>query len=95
VADGGRFVTYGTSGGRFAEVDPLLARKREIEVINELAGGTPEPELAQTLLKQVLELAAAGRIRPTIGATFPLADAATAHTSLAERATVGKSLLLM
>lgn len=95
VADGGRFVTYGTSGGRFAEIDPLLARKREIEVINELAGGTPDPELVRTLLGQVLELAAAGRVRPTIGATFPLADAAAAHTSLAERATVGKSLLLM
>jgi NADPH:quinone reductase len=95
VADGGRFVTYGTSGGRFAEIDPLLAQERKIEVINELAGGTPEPELVRTLLGQALDLAAAGRIRPAIGATFPLADAAAAHTSLAERSTVGKSLLLI
>lgn len=95
VADGGRFVTYGTSGGRFTEIDPAVAEERQIEVINELAGGTPEPELVRTLLERVLDLAAAGRIRPAIGATFPLADAAAAHVSLAERATVGKSLLLV
>ncbi|MFD6448479.1 zinc-binding dehydrogenase [Promicromonospora sp. NPDC060204] len=95
VADGGRFVTYGTSSGQFTAVDPLVAEQRRIEVINELAGGPPAPELVRTLLTQVLDLAAAGRVRPAIGATFPLADAAAAHTSLAERRTVGKSLLLV
>lgn len=95
VADGGRFVTYGTSGGQFTEVDPRLAEKRDIEVINELADGPPDPELVRSLLGHVLDLAAAGRVRPAIGATFPLADAAAAHVSLAERATVGKSLLLI
>ncbi|MFI2488503.1 zinc-binding dehydrogenase [Promicromonospora kroppenstedtii] len=95
VADGGRFVTYGTSSGRFTEIDPRVAEQRRIEVINELAGGPPAPELVRSLLEQVLKLAAGGRIRPAIGATFPLADAAAAHVSLAERATVGKSLLLI
>jgi NADPH2:quinone reductase len=95
VADGGRFVTYGTSGGQFTEIDQRVAEQRQVEVINELAGGTPDPELVRALLERVLDLAAAGRIHPAIGATFPLADAAAAHASLAERATVGKSLLLV
>lgn len=36
----------------------------------------------------------AGRIRVTIGATYPLADAAQAHTDLAARRTTGKVLLI-
>ncbi|MFI6426906.1 zinc-binding dehydrogenase [Promicromonospora sp. NPDC050880] len=95
VADGGRFVTYGTSGGQFTTVDPHLARSRRIEVVNELAAGTPDPALVRALLVRVLDLAAQGRIRPAVGATYALADASAAHASLAERATVGKSLLLI
>ncbi|MDI3387596.1 zinc-binding dehydrogenase [Streptomyces sp. B-S-A8] len=39
-------------------------------------------------------MSGAGRIRPAIGAAFPLERAADAHRSLEGRATVGKSLLL-
>lgn len=95
VADGGRFVTYGTSGGQLTAIDPEVAAWRQIEVINALDGGTAEPAQVPTLLAEVMELAAKGQIRAAIGATFPLADAAAAHVSLAERATVGKSLLLI
>jgi NADPH2:quinone reductase len=95
VADGGRFVTYGTAGWRFTEIDPAVAEARQIEVINELADGPPDPALVRRLLERVLDLAAQGRIRPAIGATYPLGDAAAAHVSLAQRATVGKSLLLI
>jgi NADPH2:quinone reductase len=38
---------------------------------------------------------ATGRVRPTIGATFPLEQAADAHTSLEQRSTLGKSLLII
>ncbi|HYZ01355.1 MAG TPA: zinc-binding dehydrogenase, partial [Candidatus Binatia bacterium] len=38
--------------------------------------------------------AAAGRLRPTIGQTFPLERAAEAHAAIEARATVGKTLLL-
>lgn len=95
VADGGRFVTYGTAGGRFAEVDPQTAADRRIDVINELAAGPPDPAFSRSLREQVLSLGARGVVRPAIGATFPLAEAAAAHASLAQRATVGKSLLLV
>ncbi|MGP4024849.1 zinc-binding dehydrogenase [Actinomadura sp. 3N407] len=38
-------------------------------------------------------LTAGGRLRPAIGAVYPLARAADAHRALAARTTVGKSLL--
>jgi NADPH2:quinone reductase len=42
----------------------------------------------------VLVEAAAGRLHPLIGQTFPLAQAAGAHAAIERRATVGKTLLL-
>ncbi|GAA3985303.1 zinc-binding dehydrogenase [Thermobifida alba] len=39
--------------------------------------------------------AAAGRIRPNIGQTFPLEQAADAHTALEARRTLGKTVLLV
>ncbi|MFC7404129.1 zinc-binding dehydrogenase [Georgenia alba] len=93
VADGGRFVTYGTSDG-FTEIDPDVARRRRIRVTNALEGMPGKAEVRE-LLSTALDLVAQGRIRPVIGATFPLERAADAHASLAERTTVGKSLLFV
>ncbi|MGZ3144038.1 zinc-binding dehydrogenase [Lentzea chajnantorensis] len=42
-----------------------------------------------------LALTARGRLRPVIGATYPLTQAAKAHRALEERTTLGKSLLLV
>jgi NADPH:quinone reductase len=92
VADGGRFVTYGATEG-FAEIDPLVAEQRQVRVTNALAAGPPDHATVRDLLTEALTLTAQGRIRPFIGATYPLARAADAHRSLEERATVGKSLL--
>ncbi|PSK89383.1 NADPH2:quinone reductase [Murinocardiopsis flavida] len=94
VADGGRFVTYGTADG-FAEIDPQEAERRRVTVANPLTDETDEPaSVGRERTERALALAAEGRIRPAIGATYPLERAADAHTSLAERTTVGKSLLL-
>lgn len=95
VAPGGRFVTYGTSEGGFADIDPRTAEERNVQVTNLLAGGPPAQSVRQAALVEALDLAAAGRIRPSIGATYPLARAEDAHASLARRATVGKSLLVV
>ncbi|MHA4813462.1 zinc-binding dehydrogenase [Streptomyces aculeolatus] len=95
VARGGRFVTYGTSDGGFAEIDPGEAQEREVGVFNLLAGGPPPASVSQAALVEALDLAGAGRIGPVIGATYPLERAEEAHASLARRATVGKSLLVV
>jgi NADPH2:quinone reductase len=48
-------------------------------------------ELSQAALAE----AAAGRLRPVIGQTFPLERAADAHAAIESRATVGKTLLVV
>ncbi|TDC42178.1 zinc-binding dehydrogenase [Micromonospora sp. KC213] len=94
VADGGRFVTYGTADG-FATPDPERAGRRGIRVITPLVDGPPSQQRVRELLDLALRRAAQGRLRPAIGATYPLKQAADAHRALAERATVGKSLLVV
>lgn len=93
TADGGRFITYG-SGGGLTDIDSGLAAQRHIEVHYPLAAGPPDQETARAGLRRALELAAAGMIHPAIGATYPLERAVDAHIALANRSTVGKSLLL-
>lgn len=95
VAEGGRFVTYGTSNGGFADIDARVAEQRQVTVTNSLEAGPPDQTTVRELLTEALTLTAERRIRAVIGATYPLARARDAHTSLAERATLGKSLLLV
>jgi NADPH2:quinone reductase len=93
LADGGRFVTYGTADG-FAAPDRETAARRGVRLLMPLLDGPPDQETVRELLGLVLERAAEGRLRPAIGATYPLERAAEAHRALAARTTVGKSLLL-
>ncbi|MEJ2862777.1 zinc-binding dehydrogenase [Actinomycetospora flava] len=94
VADGGRFVSYGTAGGEFAAPDPAVAARRGISVVG--LTDMPRPDRAQrrAWVEQTLAEAAAGRYAPVIGQTFPLSRAADAHAAIAARETVGKTLLV-
>jgi NADPH2:quinone reductase len=47
------------------------------------------------LAERALSEAAASRIRPLIGQTFPLARATEAHAAIEARAVIGKTLLLI
>lgn len=94
VADAGRFVTYGTADG-LAAPDPEQAARRGIRVLTPLLDGPPDQETVRELLGLALQQATEGRLRPAIGATYPLVRAADAHRALAARTTVGKSLLLV
>ncbi|MBN6055845.1 zinc-binding dehydrogenase [Nonomuraea sp. RK-328] len=94
VSDGGRFVTYGATDD-FAAPDPEEAARRGIRVFTPLMDGPPDRETARELMELALERAVEGRLRPAIGATYPLERAADAHRALAARTTVGKSLLLV
>jgi NADPH2:quinone reductase len=44
-------------------------------------------------MQELLELTAAGALRPVVGATYGLSEAATAHRDLRERRSIGKLLL--
>jgi NADPH:quinone reductase len=89
----GRISTHGAPSGTFTEIDPDEARRRNITVrgIEQVQGLGPA---ARRRVARVLAEATAGRIRPIIGQTFPMAKAADAHTAIEARNVLGKTLLL-
>ncbi|MBC6464171.1 zinc-binding dehydrogenase [Actinomadura alba] len=94
VAHGGRFVSYGTSSG-FAQVDPHTAEQRGVRATGLMDLNNSAPAEAKERVERALWLAAEGRIRPVIGQTFPLEQAADAHAAIAARSALGKTLLLV
>jgi NADPH:quinone reductase len=93
TARGGRFSAHGMSDGGFAGIGPGDADRRGVTVRGiEEAGFSPAD--FRRLVAQALAEAAAGRIRPVIGQTFPLEQAADAHAAIEARSTIGKTLLL-
>jgi NADPH2:quinone reductase len=91
TAGGGRFSAHGAPGG-FAPIDPRDAAARKITVtgINRVQFASAD---ARRLTGQALRQAAAGHLRPVIGQTFPLEQAAEAHRAIEARAVTGKTLL--
>jgi NADPH:quinone reductase len=92
TARGGRFSAHGTPGGGFARVDPADAALRQI-ALSGIERVQFAPEDGKRLAEQALRQAAAGRIKPVIGQTFPLERAADAHRAIESRAVTGKTLL--
>jgi NADPH2:quinone reductase len=91
LGPGGRFSTFGMASGAFAEVSEEAAAARGAWLIR---GARPDPATLRELARTALDEAAAGRLRPLIGQTFPLERAAEAHAAIEQRATVGKTLLI-
>jgi NADPH2:quinone reductase len=91
VRGGGRFVSFGLAGGTFAAISDRDAAERDVTVVR---GVRIDPGESVELARRALAEAAAGRLRPVIGQTFPLERAADAHAAIEARATVGKTLLV-
>ncbi len=89
VRRGGRYLQHGVAGGSWGVIDGSEAAAGAITVIPLSAIATTSGEV-----ERALELAAGGVIRPTIGQTFPLDEAAAAHTAIESRTAMGKTLLL-
>ena len=91
----GRLVTFGNASreGR-PLVDPAILAERNHAVVGfwlrpvlDRPGAFAEP------LTELLLLTAAGKIRPLVGAEYPLAEARRAHEDLLGRRTTGKLIL--
>lgn len=89
VRPGGRFCVHGAASG--AMTRPL--EQDGIQVIG-LDALRREPAGIQELTREALDLAASGHLRPVIGQTFTLEDAAAAHAAIESRTTTGKTLLI-
>ncbi|RZT27742.1 NADPH2:quinone reductase [Kribbella sp. VKM Ac-2569] len=91
----GRLVNYGNAGreGR-PSIDPSALAQRNLSVAGfwlvpamDEPGGYVEP------LTELLALTAAGKLRPLVGAEYPLEDARRSHEDLLARRTTGKLIL--
>jgi putative PIG3 family NAD(P)H quinone oxidoreductase len=96
LATEGRLVVIGMQGGSKGELDlGLLMRKRAAVVATTLRARPPEEKAAicAAVVEHVWPLVADGAIRPVVGATLPLAEAARAHALMESGAHSGKILL--
>jgi NADPH2:quinone reductase len=94
TADGGVFSAHGAASGDFTPVDEDAARARNITVRG-ISDVQFSPEQGRELLREALAEAAAGRLAPVVGRTYPLEDAVEAHRHIEAHDVVGKSLLLV
>jgi NADPH:quinone reductase len=86
-----RLSVFGMSSGSYV---PATVRDIALKGVT-VVGGVQLHSLAESnrLSADALAAAAAGRLRPNIGAVFPLERAADAHAALESRAVIGKALL--
>lgn len=97
LAEEGRLVTIATLGGAKATINVLkLMTKRQT-----LTGSTLRPRsdvfkalLADEIAREVWPLVEEGVLAPVLDQTFPLAEAAAAHTRMEAGAHIGKIVLL-
>ena len=91
----GMMVLFGQSSGAVPPVDPqLLNRKGSLFLTRpNLAHYVATPEELSGRAAELLGWIEAGWLRVHIDRTFPLDDAAAAHTALESRQTVGKVIL--
>jgi len=96
LADDGRIALIALLGGAKANVDLGQVLRRRLSI----SGSTLRPRpvafkaaIAQQLREHVWPLFAAGKIKPVIYKTFPLAQAAEAHALMESSTHVGKIVL--
>ncbi|SDP88131.1 NADPH2:quinone reductase [Actinopolyspora xinjiangensis] len=93
VRRGGRYITHGAASGTWTSPDEQAATSRGITNIGlDAIGSTPSGLYG--LVEEALALGSAKILRPTIGQTYPLVDTAQAHSDIAARTTIGKTLLI-
>jgi putative PIG3 family NAD(P)H quinone oxidoreductase len=97
LAPDGRLVVIGLQGGTTGEVDlNALLRKRGSLHATNLRGRPLEQkaEICAAVTTGLWPLVADGRVRPVVGATFPMSEAADAHRLVESSTHFGKVLLV-
>ncbi len=90
----GRMVVYGAASGERGTILPETLMKKCHSVVGFwLVPITSRPDLLVPSLREVLGWISSGDLQLTIGATYPLEQAAEAHADLEGRRTTGKLLL--
>jgi NADPH2:quinone reductase len=92
----GALVLVGYAGGFWKELNPALLVGRNLSLHGFYLGRLMRhrPELVQQAIGELMRLWEEGAVRPVVGATFPLEQAADAHRLIEERKSVGKVVLV-
>ena len=96
LADDGRIVVIALLGGAKANVDLGQVLRRRLTITGSTLRPRPvafKAHIARELRERVWPLLEAGAIKPVIYQTFPLEEAAGAHTLMESSAHVGKIML--
>jgi len=94
----GRLVSIAFLRGSKVEVDLMPVMLKQLTLTGSTLRSQPvvnKARIATALREQVWPLLAAGRIKPVIYRTFPLADAAEAHRLMETSAHIGKIVLTL
>jgi NADPH2:quinone reductase len=98
LAMDGRLVQIGMMGGTKASIDTLPVLQRRLIITGSTLRPRPVAEkaaIARSVREHVWPLIEAGRMRPVVHATYPLAAAAEAHRMMESSAHIGKLVLLV
>jgi NADPH:quinone reductase-like Zn-dependent oxidoreductase len=72
----------------------LIGKNRTVSGLHVGELGRANPKLVRSWMPELLRLHEEGKIKPHIGATFPLVEAAAAHHFIHDRKNIGKVLLI-
>jgi NADPH2:quinone reductase len=92
----GTAIAIGFAGGLWQPVDPALLVGRNVGVQGFYLGRLMQrqPATIREAAIDLLRLWSAGQVRPIVGATFPLDEAAEAHRLVESRGSTGKVVLV-
>jgi len=92
----GQLVAIGFAAGMWPEMQPANLVGRNVGVQGVYLGRLMRhaPDVVAACTKELLELWSAGKIKPLVGAEFPLDEVEKAHELLESRGSVGKVVLL-
>jgi NADPH:quinone reductase len=92
----GRIVSIATLGGVRAQIDVSVVMHKRLTLTGSTLRSRPiaqKAAIAEAVRHSVWPLLSAGRVRPIIHSTFPLADASEAHRLMETSTHIGKIML--
>lgn len=92
-----RLLVIGFADGRIPSLPANMALIKGFDLVGVRMGAqcAIQPELMTEMLKQLLQMAAEGRLLPHVGAEFPMERAKEAFSMMQERRVVGKCCITM
>ena len=96
LAPFGRMVVYGSASGQLVQFSGIqLMYKNQAVIGYWLTSQLSRTDRVARAMLEIMQYLSSGKLEIIVGQTFPLAEAAQAHQAIAERKTVGKTVLVV